>query len=166
MRAEEVVARFHLQPLPVEGGFFRQVWRSPPDAAAPAGTAIIAMVTDAPDGFSQFHRLTRDELWHFYAGDPLELILLEPGGTSRHVRLGQDVAGGDEVLAVVPAGTWMAARTTGAWSLFGNTLAPGFTSDCYEGARADELVAGWPQERAAIEALVRPGSDTRMPPGL
>ncbi|MBA3288293.1 MAG: cupin domain-containing protein [Acidimicrobiia bacterium] len=164
MEADEVTAHLGLEPLPVEGGWFRQVWRSPPDAERPAGTAIVAMFTDQPDGFSQFHRLDRDELWHAYLGDPLELILLEPGGTSRHVVLGPDLAAGHVPVQVVPAGTWMAARTTGRWSVTGATLAPGFTSDCYEGADVAELLADWPTEADAIRALTRPGSPRRLPP--
>ena len=165
MDATEVAARLGLEPLPVEGGFFRQVWRSPQEAAQPGGTAIVAMVTDAPDGFSQFHRLTGDELWHFYGGDPIELVLLEAAGTSRHVLLGADLAAGEVPVHVVPAGTWMAARTTGRWSLFGTTMAPGFTSGCYEGAAAADLLAGWPGEATAIGTLTRPDAAREMPPG-
>ena len=166
MDADAVAELLGLAPIPVEGGFFRQIWRSPADAARPDGTAIIAMLTTAVDGCSQFHRLDVDELWHFYGGDPIELVLLEPAGASRHVRLGPDLAAGDEPVRVVPAGTWMAGRTTGRWSLLGNTMAPGFTSDRYEGADREVLLAGWPQEQEAIETLTRSGPPDRMPPGL
>ena len=166
MSPEDLVARFGLEPLPVEGGWFRQVWRSPASGSSPVGTAIVALLTDEPQGFSQFHCLGLDELWHFYLGDPLELVLLEPGGSSRHVVMGHDVLGGHEVLTVVPAGVWMAARTLGRWSLVGNTMAPGFTSDTYSGAEPEALLAGWPGEAEAIAALTRPGSPTEMPPGL
>jgi len=162
MDASEVAARFNLEPLPVEGGFFRQIWRAPVDAEQPTGTAIIAMLTNTPDGFSQFHRLPTDELWHFYTGDALELVLLEAGGTSRHVLLGADLEARQVPVAIVPAGTWMAARTTRRWSLFGNTMAPGFTDADYEGADPDTLLAGWPSEREAIVALTRPGSRRRL----
>jgi len=161
--ATDVGALFGLAPLPVEGGFFRQIWRSPPDAERPEGTAIIAMITDAPDGFSQMHRLPVDELWHFYAGDAIELVLLAVDGSSSHVTLGTDLAAGQRPVHVVPAGTWMAARTTRSWSLFGNTMAPGFTNDAYEGADADVLIAGWPAEREAIEALTRRRAPRSMP---
>jgi hypothetical protein len=164
MDADEVAQRLRLEPLPVEGGFYRQIWRSPGDTDRPRGTAIVAMLTDGPDGFSQFHRLTGDELWHFYLGDPIELVLLEPGGTSRHVRLGHDIASGEELVYVVPAMTWMAARTSGRWSVMGATMAPGFTSECYEGADVSELLAGWPAEREAINALTRPGGPRHLPP--
>ena len=166
MDAADVIARFGLEPLPVEGGWFRQIWRSPPDAAEPIGTAIIALVTPDPAGFSQFHRLRTDELWHFYAGDPLELVLLEPGGRSAHVTLGADFDAGHRPMHVVPAGTWMAARTTGAWSLFGNTMAPGFTSRVYAGAARADLLAGWPAERDVILALTRPDTPRELPDGL
>ena len=134
--ADDLIARFGLQPLPLEGGFFRQYWRSP------SGTAILFLLTDAPDGFSQFHRLDADEIWHHYLGDPVELVLLEPGGTSRHLLLGPDVLAGHEVVAVVAAGTWMAARTTGRWSLTGTTMAPGYTDERYEHADREALMAG------------------------
>ena len=93
-------------------------------------------------------------------------MLLEDDGASRHVLLGHDVGGGQELTAVVPAGTWMAARTTGRWSVIGNTLAPGFTSDCYEGADVEDLLTRWPGERQSIEALTRPESPRVLPPGL
>lgn len=162
MDAADVIKLFGLVPLPVEGGFFRQIWRSPPAAERPDGTAIIALLTDQPDGFSQMHRLPVDELWHFYAGDPIELTLLLANGASDHVSLGTDLTGGQRPVHIVPAGSWMAARTTGRWSLFGNTMAPGFTNEAYEGGDAAELIAGWPAEGAAIEALTRRGSPTRM----
>lgn len=163
MNAEELIDRLGLEPLPVEGGWYRQIWCYPPGADRPAGTAIIALLTDEPDGFSQFHRLETDELWHAYGGDPIELVLLEPGGESRHITLGPDVAADQIPVHVVPGGTWMAARTTGRWSLFGATMAPGFTSVSYVGGDIAELLAGWPGERAAIEALTRPGSPRSMP---
>ena len=165
MDAADVATRFGLVPLPVEGGYFRQHWRSPPDAERPDGTAILFLLTDATDGFSQFHRLDVDEVWHYHLGDAVELVLLESGGTSRRVRLGPDVLAGDDVVAVVAGGTWMAARTTGRWSLGGATMAPGFTEERYEGADPAVLLAGWPDEAPVIEVLTRPGSALRMTGG-
>jgi uncharacterized protein len=158
--AAEVVARFGLEPLAGEGGLFRRYWCSPPDAERPDGTAILFLLTDAPAGFSQFHRLTRDEVWHRYLGDPAELVLLAPDGSSRSVLLGDDVVAGHDIVHVVAAGTWMAARTTGRWSLLGTTMAPGFTPDAYEDGDPAVLTAGWPSETPTIAALTRPpGSD-------
>jgi len=165
--AAAVAAVLGLDPLPVEGGRFRQIWRAPGSSPSrPAATAIIAMLTDEADGCSQFHRLSADEVWHFSLGDPLELVLLEPGGSSRHVSMGPEIAAGAQLAWVVPAGTWMAARTTGRWTVFGTTMVPGFTSERYEGADRQELLTGWPDERASIMALTRPGPAQAMPPGL
>ncbi|NEA00192.1 cupin domain-containing protein, partial [Streptomyces sp. SID10116] len=107
LTAEEVAARHGLRPLPVEGGLYRRTWAGPPDASGrPAGSAIIVLLTTAPGDFSALHRLPTDEVWHFYEGDALELLLLAPDGSDRTAVLGP----GGAVQLVVPAGTWMGAH--------------------------------------------------------
>lgn len=157
MDADEVIERLGLVSLPGEGGFISRYWPGPDDSVPTAGSAIWFLVTDAPDGSSRFHRLTIDEIWHRYAGDPAELVVLEPGGGSRHVLLGADLDAGEIPVHVVAAGTWMACRTTGRWSLLGTTMAPGFTPDTFEVADPSVLAAGWPHEAPSIAALTRPG---------
>lgn len=156
MDADAVIARFGLVPLEAEGGFVDRYWPDAHEHAAAPGSAIWFLVTDGRRGFSQFHRLTIDEIWHRYLGDPAELVLLAPDGTSRHVVLGDDLERGEQLVHVVPAGTWMACRTTGRWSLLGTTMAPGFTPDCFESGDRAELTRRWPHEAAAIAALTRP----------
>ena len=140
----------------MEGGLFRRTWAGPPDATGrPAGSAIIALF--AADGdFSAMHRLPIDEVWHFYRGDPLELLLLGPSGDARVETLGPD----DHVQLTVPAGTWMGAQVAagGRWALCGTTMAPGFVPADYEGGDADELSARYPAAADRIRALCRPGS--------
>ncbi|MFF5156009.1 cupin domain-containing protein [Streptomyces sp. NPDC000348] len=159
MTPDDLVAHYGLEPLPREGGRFRQTWAGParPDGR-PEGTAIVALLTDAPGDFSALHRLPADEVWHFYLGDPLHLLLLAPDGTSRTPVLGPDVLGGQHVQLTVPAGTWMGARVAagGAWTLFGCTMAPGFTPGGYEHGDAAELVARHPGRAALIVELCRP----------
>lgn len=156
---QEIVELYGLEPLPREGGRYRQTWAGPerPDGR-PAGTAIVVLLTAEPDGHSALHRLPTDEIWHFYLGDPLSMLLLDPSGGTRTAVLGPDVLGGQHVQFTVPAGTWMAAEVAdgGAWSLFGCTMAPGFTYDVYEHGDAAELAARYPQEAARITALSRP----------
>lgn len=162
--ARRLAENYRLEPLPVEGGLFRQTWAGPADATGrPAGTAIMVLLTSAPGDFSALHRLPADEVWHFYRGDPLELLLLAPDGTDQLVMLG-DFARGGPVQHVVPAGTWMAARVArgGAWSLFGTTMAPGFLPADYEGADAAALVAQYPRQAVRIRELCREGAPLQM----
>ena len=157
MTPEDLVAHYGLEPIPREGGLFRRTWAGPerPDGR-PEGSAIVALLTR--DDHSALHRLPTDEIWHFYLGDPLELLLLAPDGTTRTAVLGPDVLGGQQVQLTVPAGTWMGGRVAGggSWALFGCTMAPGFTYADYEhGDRAD-LTARYPSEADRIVELCRP----------
>ena len=149
---------FDLQPLPVEGGQFRQTWRGPVNAdGKPSGTCIYVLYTHDPDSFSAMHRLPTDEIWHFYLGDPLLLLLLFPNGASRRVTLGQDVQAGQHVQFTVPAGTWMGSRVLpgGEYGLAGCTMAVGFTNDDYQGGVRDALIAQYPNEGEYITQLTR-----------
>jgi hypothetical protein len=154
---EDLIAHYGLEPIPREGGLFRQTWAGPVRAdGRPQGTAIVALLT--PDDYSALHRLPTDEIWHFYLGDPLELLLLAPDGTSGTAVLGPDVLDGQHPQLTVPAGTWMGARVVagGAWTFFGCTMAPGFTYEGYEHGDAAELTARYPSETARIVRLCRP----------
>ena len=159
MTPDDLIAHYGLEPIPREGGRFRQTWAGPARAdGRPEGTAIVALLTAAPDDYSALHRLPADEVWHFYLGDPLHLLLLEPDGGARTAVLGPDVLGGQHVQFTVEAGTWMGGRVAagGAWTLFGCTMAPGFTEDAYEHGDAAELTARYPAEAARIARLCRP----------
>ena len=165
--AAATIAALGLEPLPVEGGLFRQTWRRAVDGEV-IGTATFAVLTADPESFSAMHRLTRDEIWHFYLGDPVQMVLLHPdGGVTRPV-LGQDLAAGQMPQVIVPAGTWMGALLCpgGDYAIFGNTMAPGFESSCYQGGTREDLVPAYPAAAADIERLTRPGEPTTMPEGL
>jgi uncharacterized protein len=168
--ANELAALLDLEPLPVEGGLFRQTWLGPerPDGK-PAGTAIVAMWTDEPDSFSAMHRLPTDEVWHFQLGDPVQLLLLWPDGAVTEPVLGPDLGHGHRITVVVPAGVWMGASLLpgGRYGVFACTMAPGFTSNDYEGGDAAVLRPAYPAAAARIDQLVRPHRPrTRMPDGL
>ncbi|MFE2229376.1 cupin domain-containing protein [Streptomyces kronopolitis] len=156
---EALIAFYGLAPLPREGGRYRRTWAGPerPDGR-PEGSAIVMLLTAEPGDFSALHRLPADEIWHFYRGDPLTLLLLAADGGAHTVVLGPDVLGGQHVQFTVPAGTWMAAEVAdgGAWTLFGCTMAPGFTFADYEHGDAAALAARFPREAARITALSRP----------
>ncbi|MDX3076840.1 cupin domain-containing protein [Streptomyces sp. MI02-7b] len=155
--ADEVAARYGLEPLPFEGGRFRRTWAGPPDGTGrPAGSAILFLLSPDEDGFSAPHRLPADEVWHFYRGDPAELLLLAPDGRSRTLLLGDEAD--RRVQWAVPAGTWMAARVApgGRWSLCGTTMAPGFVPADFEAGDPGMLAARYPAHAALIRALSRP----------
>ncbi|MGW0706429.1 cupin domain-containing protein [Streptomyces sp. NPDC002643] len=162
MTPEDLIAHYELEPIPREGGRFREMWAGPVrEDGRPEGTAIVALLTAEPDDYSALHRLPTDEVWHHYLGDPLQMVLLAPDGSSRVVVLGSDVLGGQHVQYVVPAGTWMGARVlgggdAGAWTLFGCTMAPGFTYEGYEHGDAGELAARYPERAELIAELGRP----------
>jgi uncharacterized protein len=137
LTAEQVVELLGLQPHP-EGGFYRETFRAPaPDGARAASTAIYYLLR-AGD-VSAWHRVVdADEVWHHYAGAPLELILSPDGRERTSLRLGADLTAGERPQAVVPAGVWQAARPRGGWVLVGCTVAPGFEFASFEMAPA-----GW-----------------------
>lgn len=155
MTPDDLVAHYRLEPIPREGGLFRQTWAGPERAdGRPHGTAIVALLT--AEDYSALHRLPSDEIWHHYLGDPLDLLLLAPDGTAATAVLGPDIRGGQHLQLTVPAGTWMGARTRGAWTFFGCTMAPGFTYEDYEHGDAADLTARYPAEAARIAGLCRP----------
>jgi uncharacterized protein len=157
-----------MTPLPVEATFFVETYHSRARTASggAAGSAGIGLYCDDPPSRSLFHRLAFDEVWHFYGGDPLRLVLLHPDGTDEDVIMGGDVVAGQAVQHVVSAGTWQAGELApgGAWALFGCTMAPGFTPACFEGGRVPDLLATHPHRAADIERLALPsGAPATMP---
>lgn len=167
--AAQLIQALGLQPLPVEGGLFRQSWRAATSVPAhgrphPAGTAIYLLLTNAPDSFSALHRLPSDEIWHFYLGDPIRLLLLHPDGTAEQRVLGQDLLAGQQLQTCVPAGSWMGARLLpgGSYGLCGCTMAPGFIEADYEGGRLEPLLRQYPGAAAEIRALLRPDAPLQM----
>jgi len=165
MTAEEIKALLRLEPHPVEGGFFRRTYTSSVSVALlggvrPYGTAIYYLLEEGT--FSEMHVLSSDEIFHFYLGDPVQMLQLLPDGGSRVVTLGPDLAAGQHVQLVVPAGVWQGTRLVddgkaggGKVALLGCTVTTGFDFADYRNASADELIAKWPQEVKRIKALTR-----------
>ena len=157
-----------MAPLPVEGTFFAETYRSEATApgGGPAGTAGLGLFCDDPPSRSLFHRLAFDEVWHFYAGDSLRLVLLHTDGSDEEVVLGGDVPGGATLQHVVPAGVWQAAELVpgGRWSLFCCTMAPGFVPACFEGGRVADLLATHPARATDIQRLAVPESEAATMP--
>ena len=169
MNAEALalIEHFKMEPLPVEGTYAANTYRSTARTAAggPAGTAIVGLYAHEPLSYSCFHRLPFDEVWHVYAGDPFRLILLHPDGSSEDVIMGTDLFEGQRVQFTVPAGTWQAGHLIepGDFALYGCTMAPGFTAAGFEAGTAAELLPHYPARAADIAAYAAHGNDLRMP---
>lgn len=160
MTADEIKTLLHLQPHPVEGGWYRRTYTSAVSVALlsgvrPYGTAIYYLLDEGT--FSEMHMLASDEIFHFYLGDPVEMLQLRPDGGSAVLTLGPDLAAGQHVQLVVPAGVWQGTRLIGDGkvALLGCTVTPGFDFADYRSGKREELAAGWPQEAALIRALTR-----------
>lgn len=175
---DDLIRHFNLEVLPVEGGIFAQTYKSAeviPHAALPSryrgdkpfGTAIVFLFTPDADSFSAMHRLPTDEVYHFYLGDPIELLELHADGRSQQVILGQDIMNGQKVQHVVPRGTWMGSRMRpgGRYALMGTTMAPGFTHEDFEGGSRTQLIAQYPHQVDLIAQLTRNDSPLTMPEG-
>ena len=131
MTAERIITELGLAPHP-EGGWYRQTWVA--EAAPgerPAGTSILFLLKAGER--SHWHRVDAAEIWHFHAGAPLRLSVAESaaGPPARHL-LGPDVLSGQRPQFVVPAGHWQSAQSTGAYSLVGCTVSPGFRFEGFE----------------------------------
>jgi hypothetical protein len=160
---KRIVERFELVPHP-EGGYFREVYRSalqvahPAIAGAPArcaGTLIYFLLSGRQ--FSAFHRVRwTDELWHLYAGGPLQLHVIDAEGRHREHILTGDVMQGAPT-ATVPAGHWQAARLApeASWAFGGCTVAPGFEFDDFQMPPGAELLRRFPQHARIIGDLTR-----------
>jgi len=164
--AKALIDTYGMTPLPVEATFFAQTYRS--EEAYGGGkicTAGVGLYSVDPPSRSLFHRLTFDEIWHFYGGDPLRLVLLHPDGSDEEVILGDPLAG-HAVQHVVPAGSWQAGEVVagGDWSFFGVTMAPGFTAECFEGGRAEALLGLYPGRAEDIVRLSVPEHESATMP--
>ena len=158
MEVKRLVRELGLAPHP-EGGWFRETWRSEflmetSLGPRPVGTSMIYLL--AEDTVGRLHRLAWDEVWHWHAGSPLEVHLLNADGVATRV------LDGDHPQTVVPAGTWFGETVAGrdGWALAGCTMAPGFDpADCELGTRA-ALLAEFSHAAPLVRRLTPEGSES------
>jgi predicted cupin superfamily sugar epimerase len=167
MTAEDVKKLLGLRPHPREGGWYVRTYEAAELVAAAAfadgryagarrtGTAIYYLLE--PETFSEMHRLQSDEVFHFYAGDAVEMLQLKDGGSGEMVVIGNDLSRGQRPQVVVERGVWQGSQLVkgGRWALLGCTLSPGFEFEDYETGDRAELSAGWPEFAAEIAVLTR-----------
>ena len=160
-----LIQRYGLESHP-EGGWYKQSYKSNEQIAARAlperfgankafSTAIYFLLEKG--NFSAFHRIKSDECWHFYAGDPLLIYIIEPSGELKVISLGNDHEKGQSFQYVVPANCWFASRPApeSEYCFVGCTVSPGFEFDDFELADASELSTIYPQHKPIIIELCR-----------
>ncbi len=165
MTPEKIIDFFGMKLLPDEGGYYVETYRAAEKLSASVlpqryagtrniSTAILYLLT--PDTFSALHRLKSDEVFHFYLGDPVTMLLLGPQGNSQIVTLGQDILNGQELQQMISRDTWQGCclKQGGKFALMGTTVAPGFEFDDYEHAEKNELLEMYPQQKELILRLV------------
>lgn len=166
LTAAEIIRLLSLEPLREEGGWFRETYRSEESVAAgslPArygsdrcfSTTIYYLIT--PESFSALHQVKSDEGFHFYLGDPVEMLQLWPDGTSRTLTIGTDLAAGMHPQVTVPKGVWQGTRLLegGKVALMGTTVAPGFDPRDFQAANRLELIRHFPDCADAIRRFTR-----------
>ncbi len=165
---EIIREHFHMVPLDREGGVFCQTYISdevlPPEVIPgrvgehTVCSAILFLLEKGT--FSRMHRLPTDEIYHFYMGDPVEMLQLFPDGTGKVVRLGQDIMNGEELQTTVLRGTWQGSHVAegGKWALIGTSMSPGMERHDYEDGPREELLAAYPAFRELLDVLTRPAT--------
>ncbi len=161
--AQYWVERYQMLPH-LEGGYFAETYRSSekiPATALPKrfsgdrsfSTGIYFLLEN--HHFSALHRIQSDEMWHFYAGGPLEVYVIHLDGCLEVIRVGANPDNGEVFQVVVPAGVWFGAKPapTSTYSLVGCTVAPGFDFNDFELANRTDLLALYPQHQEVIEML-------------
>lgn len=167
LSVEDLFRLLDLRPLPGEGGYFVESYRSqhvlPPEAlpqghsgARAAATSIYYLLT--PESFSALHRLVGDEVYHFYLGDPVEMLLLDASGEGRRLILGRDLQAGMQLQAVVAGGTWQGSHLLpgGRYALLGTTMSPGYDADDFILGDRSALTRRFPAFTDLITTLTHP----------
>ena len=153
MKADEIIKKLNLIPHPAEGGFFVEYYRSTESIEKEAlpsrydgdrafGTSIYFLLTK--DTFSQMHRLKSDEIFHFYLGDPVEMLHLYPDGKAERIIFGNDLSMDMKLARVIDGGEF---------ALMGTTVAPGFDFSDYENGDRASFIRDFPEYKELIRKL-------------
>ena len=158
MHFEEVIKKLDLVPLPEEGGFYRETFRSKRNILSKElgekseCTAIYYLITE--ESFSALHVVDQDEIFHFYAGSPVEMFQFDKDGNSKYVTIGNDIMNDQAPQVVVPHGIWQGTKLKNpkkdAWSLLGCTVSPGFDFENFHVKSRKELCELYPQLKEDI----------------
>lgn len=145
--SEEISKILGLEPLPLEGGMWAQTLKDE------NSTAIYYLLTK--NNFSAMHKLESVEVYHYYAGAPAKMLLLDSSGKVEEPVLGSDLDSGHRPQIIVEPRVWQGSKTTGEWTLLGTTMAPPYSQEMFQLADREELLKGWPDSKEKIYELTR-----------
>ncbi|MEL7626312.1 MAG: cupin domain-containing protein [Anaerolineaceae bacterium] len=163
-----IKGKYDFRPIPDEGGLFHQTYisedsvnetklRGPIDEERSINSTGYFLLEDSPDCFSALHKLKSDETYHFYQGDPIELLMLHPDGTAETVTLGMDIRAGHSLQYTVKAGDWQGSHLVqgGKYALLAVSMSPGFHPADFELGNRQKLTASYPAFTDLIFQLTR-----------
>jgi len=164
MNAQDIIKHYSMQPLPDEGGYYVETYRAEDTIPHHAlherytgdrhyGTSILYLIT--PTSFSRMHKVKSDEIFHFYLGDPVEMLQLKPDGTGELITMGQGITAGHRQQTVVKNGIWQGTKLkgNGKYALLGCTVSPGFEFTDYQSATCQQLTKKFPKHHSMIKEL-------------
>jgi predicted cupin superfamily sugar epimerase len=158
MHYKEVIKKLDLVPLPEEGGFYRETFRSNRIVKSEVlgekseCTCIYYLITE--ESFSALHAVDQDEIFHFYAGSSVEMFQFTTDGESEITTIGNDIFNDEIPQVIVPNGVWQGTKLKepkeGAWALLGCTVAPGFEIENFHIESRSELIQRFPHLKEQI----------------
>ena len=156
--ADKIIEKLNLRTLTVEGGFFHEVYRSTvrlADGKHSCGTCIYYLMK--ANDYSNWHKVSGDEIWLYHTGIPAIQMLLFPDGSWAERIIGPDIIAGQVPQSLIPAGTWQAAalvsRKPADWGLFGAAVFPSFEYADFTVGRGPELAQAYPEAAGRMKAL-------------
>ncbi|MEM8844461.1 MAG: cupin domain-containing protein [Pseudomonadota bacterium] len=162
--AEQWIEDLGMIPLPEEGGWFKEIYRSdefiPKDSLPERfpskrtySSSIIYLLKSTE--FSAFHRIKQEEIWHFYEGSSLTVHIIKQNREYEQVKLGRNLDRGESFQIVIRRGDFFAANVNdeNTFSLVGCTVAPGFEFEDFEAPKRSALLELYPEHKDVIMKL-------------
>ncbi|MBL4596876.1 MAG: cupin domain-containing protein [Robiginitomaculum sp.] len=154
--SDELIRLLALSPLPGEGGYFRRTYAGQLDANDRPAHSVIYYLLTSTQPFSELHWLPTAETYHFYLGEPVQMLILEPDKPGRTLRLGPDVQNGQHVQFMVPANCWHGSKLGGdGYALLGTTMTPGYMDEDYRAGVRGDLQQQFPEHEHLIQQMTK-----------
>lgn len=158
---QDVIRKLNLIAHPSEGGVFKRNYTAETKAFFPnigeereIASAIFYLFGE--DSFSYPHYLEQDELWHFYSGAPIHLLLIYKDGRSELLTMGSDILNNQKPQVPISAGTIFCAKMVkdGEYSLIGATLSPAFKYEDFHEVDSHSLIESYPQYAEFLQDFI------------